>query len=91
MAERLDTTFVFWLEGIMLAAIAWMIEVVLGIPGAYGFFMLLGVIFIRLPFAFDPLMLLGMLAFFIIMAILASLLPVFSAIRVPIAEALRYE
>jgi ABC-type antimicrobial peptide transport system permease subunit len=81
----------FRLEGIALAAIAWVIGVVLGIPGAYGFITLLGIVFIEIPFALDPLMLLDMLGFFLIIVMLASFLPVLSAIRVPIAETLRYE
>jgi putative ABC transport system permease protein len=82
---------IFWLEGVILAMIAWMLGVVLGIPGAYGFVLLLGTIFIRLPVAFNPFLLLNMLSFIIIMVLLASVIPVFSAVRVRIAEMLRYE
>lgn len=82
---------VFWLEGVALAVIAWLVGIALGIPGAYGFMVLLGVIFIQIPFAFNPLMLLYMLGFIIIIATLASFIPVLSATRVRIADTLRYE
>jgi putative ABC transport system permease protein len=82
---------VFWLEGIALVVIAWLLGVVLGIPGAYGFVLLLGMVFIQIPFAFNPFMLLYMFAFILLLVMLASLLPVLGAIRVRIAETLRYE
>jgi len=82
---------VFWLEGIALTVMAWVIGVVLGIPGAYGFVRLLGLVFIQIPFAFNLLMLLYMFAFIMLLVMLASLLPVLGAIRVRIAETLRYE
>jgi len=82
---------VFWLEGMALAVLAWLIGGVLGIPAAYGFVMLLGVVFIQIPFAFNPLLLLNMFAFIMSIVMLASLLPVLGAIRGRIAETLRYE
>src|SRR5579872_393998 len=82
---------VFWLEGIALAAIAWLVGVILGFPAAYGFVTLLGAVFIQVPFAFNPLMLLYMLGFIIVLATLASCIPVLSATRVRIADTLRYE
>jgi ABC-type lipoprotein release transport system permease subunit len=51
----------------------------------------LGVVFIQTPFAFNPLMLLYMLGFILVIATLASGIPVLSATRVRIADTLRYE
>ncbi|QBD75268.1 FtsX-like permease family protein [Ktedonosporobacter rubrisoli] len=82
---------VFWLEGIALALIAWLVGSILGVPGAYGFVSLLGAVFIKIPFSFQPLMLLNMFAFTIAMVMLASSLPVLGAVRIRIADALRYE
>jgi ABC-type antimicrobial peptide transport system permease subunit len=75
----------------VLATIAWLVGVVLSITAAYGFMLLLGLVFIQIPFAFNPLMLLYMLGFIIVIATLTSFMPVISATRVRIADALRYE
>jgi putative ABC transport system permease protein len=82
---------VFWMEGISLGVVAWGIALVVGIPAAYGFVWLLGKIFLPVPFAFDPLSLVVMLAFILLVATLASFGPVWSATRIKIAQTLRYE
>ena len=82
---------VFWTEGVSLGVIAWAIAIVLGIPAAYGFVQLLGVLLVAVPFAFNPMSLVWMLAFVVVVATLASLGPVWGATRVKIAQTLRYE
>jgi putative ABC transport system permease protein len=82
---------VFWMEGISLGVMAWLIALAVGIPAAYGFVLLLGQLFLSVPFAFDPVSLGVMLAFIIIVATLASIAPVWGATHVKIAQTLRYE
>ena len=82
---------VFWLEGLSLAVIAWLVAIVLGIPGAYAFVGLIGAELLPVPFAFDPTALLVMLIFILVIATLASFGPVLKASRVRIADTLRYE
>ena len=82
---------VFWTEGVSLGAIAWLIALVVGFPAAYGFVLLLGQLFLPVPFAFDPVSLFAMLGFMLIVATLASIGPVWGATRIKIAQTLRYE
>ena len=63
----------------------------IGIPAAYGFIRLLGQLIVTVPFVFNPLSLLVMLAFIVVVASLASLGPVWGATRVKVAQTLRYE
>jgi putative ABC transport system permease protein len=82
---------VFWTEGVGLGVVAWAIAVAIGLPMAYGFVQLLGAVLLRSPFTLEPLSLLAMLAFIVVVASLATIGPVWSASRVRIAETLRYE
>ncbi len=82
---------VFWIEGLALAGIAWALAVVLGLPAAYGFISLIGPVLIPIGFAFNPLNLLPMLIFTLVIATVASVIPALSAARLRVAEALRYE
>ncbi len=82
---------VFWIEGLALAGIAWALAVVLGLPAAYGFIVLIGAVLINIGFAFNPLNLLPMLIFTFVIATLASVIPALSAARLRVAETLRYE
>ena len=82
---------VFWTEGMALAGISWVVGVVLGIPAAYDFVALLAAVLLPLPFVFSPAALAAMLLFTLVLASLASILPVLSATRVRVAETLRYE
>lgn len=81
----------FLTEGVALGALAWLVATVVGIPAAYGFVQLLGHLIVQVPFAFDPVSLLVMLAFVLVVASLASLGPVWGATRVKVAQTLRYE
>lgn len=82
---------VFWVEGLSLAGVAWLVAVALGIPAAYGFVALIGNVLIQMPFAFDPTALALMLAFTFVLATVASAIPALSASRVRVADTLRYE
>ncbi len=82
---------VFWTEGISQGMFSWLIALVLGIPAAYGFVLLLGNILVPVPFAFNPMSLVEMLGFIVLVASIASIGPVWGATRVKIAQTLRYE
>jgi putative ABC transport system permease protein len=82
---------VFWTEGLSLGAISWLIAVMVGIPAAYGFVLLLGRVLATLPFALDPVSLIWMLVFILVVATVASIGPVVGAARLSIAETLKYE
>src|SRR5262249_27542984 len=81
----------FWAEGVSLGLVAWVIAIALGIPAAYGFVQLISHLLVTTPFAFNPLSLLWMLVFIVVVATLASIGPVWAASRVKIAQTLRYE
>jgi putative ABC transport system permease protein len=83
--------WVFWLEGILLAVIAWLVAIALGIPGAYAFVGLISAQIYAVPFTFNPIQVVVMLIFIIVIATLASFGPVLKASRVRIADTLRYE
>ncbi|HEV8193112.1 MAG TPA: FtsX-like permease family protein [Ktedonobacterales bacterium] len=82
---------VFWTEGITLGVVAWALAIVVGIPAAYGFVQLLGQLILTMPFAFNPLSLVYMLAFILVVATIASLGPVWGSTRIKIVQTLRYE
>ncbi len=82
---------VFWTEGITLGVVAWALAIVIGIPAAYGFVQLLGALILTIPFSFNPLSLIYMLAFILVVATIASLGPVWGSTRIKIAQTLRYE
>ena len=82
---------VFWTEGMSLGVIGWLLGIVVGIPAAYGFVQVLGSLLMEVPFVFNPVSLLYMLLFIVAVATLASVVPVWGAARVRIAQTLRYE
>jgi putative ABC transport system permease protein len=82
---------VFWTEGVSLGVIAWLIAIALGIPAAYGFVQLISSLLVTVPFALDPMSLVWMLVFVVAVASVASVGPVLGAMRVKIAQTLRYE
>jgi putative ABC transport system permease protein len=82
---------VFWTEGLALGILGWFLAILLGIPAAYGFVQLLSHLIATLPFAFDPVSLVWMLAFILVVATVASIGPAWAARRVRIAQTLRYE
>jgi ABC-type antimicrobial peptide transport system permease subunit len=82
---------VFWIEGISLATIAWIVAVIVGIPAAYAFVSLIGAVLTPLPFTFAPVTLGIMLVFILAIASLASFGPALSAARVRVSDMLRYD
>jgi putative ABC transport system permease protein len=90
-ARNWQVAQVFLTEGLSLGAVSWLIAVVVGIPAAYGFVYLLGKVLATLPFALDPLSLVWMLVFILVLATVASIGPVVGAARLSIAETLKYE
>ena len=82
---------VFWSEGLSLGVLSWLLAVIVGLPGAYAFVLLLAHLLAPIPFAFNPINLLWMLVLILVIASLASIGPVIGATRVKIAQTLRYE
>ena len=82
---------VFWVEGLALGGIAWVLGALLGIPLAYGFVQLISRLIRRVDFALDASAFVVMLVAVLIIATLASIIPALRASRVRIAEMLRYE
>ncbi len=82
---------VFWIEGISLATVAWIVAVIVGIPAAYAFVSLIGAVLVPLPFTFGPITPGIMLVFILLIATLASFGPALSAARVRVSEMLRYD
>lgn len=90
-ASNWQVSQVFWIEGLSLVGLAWMLGAIVGIPVAYGFMQLVSQWLFPVPFAFDlaslPLMLLAL----VLIATLACFGPTARASRARIAEILRYE
>ncbi|HLV99523.1 MAG TPA: FtsX-like permease family protein [Ktedonobacterales bacterium] len=82
---------VFWVEGIALGGIAWLLGALLGLPLAYGFVQVMSKLVLRVDFLVAPSAFLVMLAAVFIIATLASIVPALRASRVRIADMLRYE
>lgn len=82
---------VFLAEGIGLGVIGWLLAVLIGVPAAYGFVTLLSNVLLHVTFVFNPMSLIVMFGFIVIVATVASVGPVFAASRVKIASTLRYE
>jgi putative ABC transport system permease protein len=82
---------VFWVEGMALGGIAWLLGALLGLPLAYGFIQVMSKLVLRVDFIIAPSALVVMLVAVLIIATLASIIPALRASRVRIAEMLRYE
>ena len=82
---------VFWIEGIAFSLIAWIVAVLLGIPGAYIFVKLLSAVLLEIDFSFNSLTLVALLGFMLLVATVASIVPALGASRMRIAEVIRYE
>lgn len=90
-ATRWRISTIAWFEGSVLSLLAWVVAALLGIPCAYGFVQLVGAVLLPIPFAFSPVAMIMMLIFVMILATLASIGPAMGAVRMRIAETLRYE
>lgn len=82
---------VFCTEALGLAALAWGLGAMLGVPASSAILALLGVYFGPVDLAFQPMDLLTMLLFLLAVACLASFAPALAAARTRIRGALRYE
>jgi ABC-type antimicrobial peptide transport system permease subunit len=82
---------VFWIEGLALAGLAWLVGAIVGVPVSYGFVCLVSQWLFPVPFAFDVVSLPLMLLALVIIATLACFGPTARASRARIAEILRYE
>src|SRR5690349_5445641 len=74
-----------------LGVVSWVLAIALGIPAAYGFVLLISNVLVTVPFAFNPVALVWMLAFVVAVASAATLGPVWAASHIKIAQTLRYE
>jgi putative ABC transport system permease protein len=82
---------VFWVEGLALGGIAWVLGSLLGIPLAYGFVQLISRQILHVDFALDASAFAVMLAAVLVIATLASIVPALRASRIRVADMLRYE
>ncbi len=82
---------VFWTEGMTLGVLAWVLALVLGFPAAFGFILIQARLLAPVPFAFNPIYIVWMLIVILVLASLASIGPTFGAMRIKIAQTLRYE
>lgn len=90
-ASNRRVAFVFLIEGLAFAVLAWLIGVILGVPGAYGLIAMLSQQVLPLDFFFNPLSILGTLGFLLLIVTLASVSPALMASHLRIRELLRYE
>jgi putative ABC transport system permease protein len=82
---------VFCIEALALAGIAWVGAAVIGSPGGIAIVHLLGQFLGPFDVRFQPLLIITMLVFVIVIALLASVGPALGAARVLIRGTLRYE
>lgn len=82
---------VFWVEGLTLGAIAWLIAALLGLPLAYAFVQMFSNTVIPTDFIVDISAFIVMLLAVLAISALASIAPALRATRLRVAEALRYE
>jgi putative ABC transport system permease protein len=82
---------VFGTEALGLAALAWGLGAVLGVPASLAILALLGIYFGPVDLTFQPVDLLTLLLFLLAVACLASFAPALAAARTRIRGTLRYE
>lgn len=90
-ASNWQVSRVFWIEGLTLAGLAWLVGAIVSVPVAYGFVLLVGHWLFPVPFAFDPWSLAVMLLVLTLVATFACFGPTARAGRARIAQILRYE
>lgn len=84
-------SMVFCIEALSLAALAGLLGLLVGIPGSFWMVNLLAIYLGPHDVFFAPTFLLGTLAFILLTASLASLVPAWGAARLRLQELLRYE
>ena len=82
---------VFWVEGVSLGGVAWLLGVIVGVPLAYLFVQMIWQVAMPLDFHVDLIAFVVMLAAILCVASLASGAPTWRAIHTGTAEMLRYE
>jgi putative ABC transport system permease protein len=90
-AGRKNISLVFWTEGLTTSLFSWVIAVVLGIPAAYGFVLLLNRFLLPLSFSLNLFYLFLMLIFILFAATISSIAPALMAVRMRLIQILRYE
>ncbi len=82
---------VFWVEGVILGGIAWLLGALLGLPLAYAFIQVMSTFVLHIDFSIAPSAFLVMLVAVLLISLLAGAIPAERASRVRIADMLRYE
>ena len=82
---------VFWVEGMALGCLGWVVGIPVSIPLAYGFVQLLGLWLVNAPFTLDPRLFFVMLLVIVAIVFVASIVPMWRSVRVRIVDLLRYE
>jgi putative ABC transport system permease protein len=82
---------VFWVEGMALGGLSWLIGALAGLPLAYAFVQVLWQVVMPVHFFVDAVAFAVMLAAILAIATLASVAPALRAARMRLAEILRYE
>jgi putative ABC transport system permease protein len=81
---------VFWVEGLALSMVAWLLASLVGLPLAYLFVGLFGRLVMPVDFHFDPLAFAVMLAATVAVATLATVAPALRAASLRAVDLLRY-
>ncbi|GCE09449.1 ABC transporter permease [Dictyobacter aurantiacus] len=82
---------VFWIQGLSLSVIAWIIGAIVGLPLAYAFLHLFSQFVMSIDFVLDPFVFLLMLLALLAISTLSSIVPTHNASRLRITELLHYE
>jgi putative ABC transport system permease protein len=82
---------VFWVEGLALSAVAWLLASLVGVPLAYLFVGLFRRLIMPIDFHFDPLAFAVMLAATVAIATLATVVPAVRAASLRAVDLLRYQ
>jgi putative ABC transport system permease protein len=82
---------VFWAEGLALTVLAWVFGILLGVPLAYVFVLIVSYLVQAIDFTLHPLVFGGMLVVVVLVATVASLVPAWQALQARAVELLHYE
>lgn len=82
---------VFWVEGLSLGGLGWLVGIPLCIPLAYGFNRLLGFWLVNAPFTLDVSLFFWMLLVILLITFVACIIPMLRSARIRIVDLLRYE
>lgn len=82
---------VFWVQGLVLSILAWLIGALLGVPLAYVFLYLFSRLVLPVTLVVDPLAFIVMLIVLLFIATVACIFPARRASKIRIVTMLRYE